>query len=167
LRAELHNGPSRDAGECLPPLQASRFLSVLATNGVLSLRPWGDEAWIEYTRKRRTLLGNFELLGLSHWILTAENRIRFQFLSHKVFRLLAPLAFLIMLFSSWLQRGFVFHVLFLAQVTFYLLGMFDRWIPSRTWLRSVSSLASFFLVVHRGALVGFIRWSSALGVAVS
>jgi cellulose synthase/poly-beta-1,6-N-acetylglucosamine synthase-like glycosyltransferase len=118
-----------------------------------------ESSEIEYTRKRRTLLGNFELLGLSHWILTAENRIRFQFLSHKVFRLLAPLAFLIMLFSSWLQRGFVFHVLFLAQVTFYLLGMFDRWIPSRTWLRSVSSLASFFLVVHRGALVGFIRWS--------
>jgi len=113
---------------------------------------------IEYQRKRRTLLGNYQLLKLSPWILRGQNRIRFQFLSHKVCRLLVPVALLAVFVSSFLLEGIFFRGLFYAQLAFYVLGLLERWLPAGTALRKLAALSSFFTVVHVSALAGFARW---------
>lgn len=112
----------------------------------------------EYQRKRRTLLGNYQLLRASRWILTAEDRIRFQFVSHKVCRLLVPFSLLILLFSSLLLEGPIFRCLFFTQLGFYVLAICDRLIPTGTPLRKLSSLANFFLIAHLGAVSGLVLW---------
>jgi cellulose synthase/poly-beta-1,6-N-acetylglucosamine synthase-like glycosyltransferase len=115
-------------------------------------------AEIEYQRKRRTLLGNYQLLAVSPWILTPRNRIWFQFISHKVCRLLIPVALLLTLTATLILRGLVFRGLLAAQLAFYALGLFERFLPQGTLLRKVSALSSFFTLVHIGAVTGFVRW---------
>lgn len=46
----------------------------------------------EFTRKVRTIAGNFQLLAREHWLLNPfRNRLWLQTISHKVLRLLSPL----------------------------------------------------------------------------
>jgi len=53
---------------------------------------WGSDA-MELARKVRTLTGNYQLMAWMPWLLhPGKNRLWWQFLSHKVLRLLTPLA---------------------------------------------------------------------------
>ncbi len=66
----------------------------------------------EFHRKVRTLAGNWQLLTEAPWLLSrSENPIFFEFISHKVLRLLAPWALATTLITSWSLRGFVFFSL--------------------------------------------------------
>src|SRR5690606_5212308 len=51
----------------------------------------------EKKRKIRTLTGNFQSFQHNKWLFTRKNPILWQFLSHKVFRLLVPYALAIAL----------------------------------------------------------------------
>ena len=53
----------------------------------------------EFWRKVRTLSGNYQLVQLAPWLLTRVNPIRFEFVSHKLLRLAAPLALTAMLIA--------------------------------------------------------------------
>ena len=46
----------------------------------------------EFRRKVRTLTGNYQLLQLAPWLLRRENPLRFDFISHKLTRLVVPFA---------------------------------------------------------------------------
>ena len=45
----------------------------------------------EFSRKVRTLTGNYQLLRLAPWLLSPANPLLFRFISHKLLRLLVPL----------------------------------------------------------------------------
>lgn len=113
---------------------------------------------IEFHRKRRTLFGNYQLLRLSPWILGGRNRIRFQFVSHKVCRLLVPYFLLLILVSSILLPGPFFRCLMFLQIAFYALGGLHRLIPDGTILRKVAAVANFFTVVNFSATSAFAFW---------
>jgi biofilm PGA synthesis N-glycosyltransferase PgaC len=75
---------------------------------------------LEFAKKKRTLMGNYELLvGLPELLLPGKNPIIVQFLSHKVGRLIVPWCLMALLMSNlFLLHGF--YLLFLlAQVLFY------------------------------------------------
>ncbi|MGI4757115.1 MAG: glycosyltransferase [Janthinobacterium lividum] len=55
----------------------------------------------EFQRKVRTLAGNFQLVRTCPWLLTRENRVWFQFVSHKLLRLVVPYALLMLVLSAW------------------------------------------------------------------
>jgi poly-beta-1,6-N-acetyl-D-glucosamine synthase len=60
----------------------------------------------ERRRKIRTLAGNFQSFGRNPWLFVPWlNPICWQFLSHKVFRLLVPYALLVLLATSLLLEG--------------------------------------------------------------
>ena len=46
----------------------------------------------EFSRKVRTLSGNYQLVRLAPWLLSSANPIRFEFVSHKLLRLTVPFA---------------------------------------------------------------------------
>jgi cellulose synthase/poly-beta-1,6-N-acetylglucosamine synthase-like glycosyltransferase len=54
----------------------------------------------EFNRKVRTLAGNFQLLQQAPWVLSRENRLRFELISHKLMRLLVPVLLVALLISS-------------------------------------------------------------------
>ena len=54
----------------------------------------------EFSRKVRTLTGNYQLLQLAPWLLSSANPLRFEFVSHKLLRLFAPFALVAALIAA-------------------------------------------------------------------
>lgn len=115
----------------------------------------------EWRRKVRTLMGNYQLPQLAPWLLTRENPVRFQYVSHKIFRLLVPFALLAALVSCALLPTLVFRVLLGAQVLFYgmaLTAPFTRWRLARvafTFVLLNSAAAAAFAKVAMGRRIAW------------
>lgn len=77
-----------------------------------------DSLGEEYYRKVRTLAGNWQLLALAPWLLSrSQNPIFFEFVSHKVLRLLAPWALIVTLLCAWgLSHILFFKLVFFGQI---------------------------------------------------
>src|SRR5262249_15855113 len=75
----------------------------------------------EFCRKVRTLRGNYQLMQLAPWLLTSANPLRFEFISHKIFRLFAPLALLALFISCLFLPQPVYRLALLLQAAFYAL----------------------------------------------
>jgi biofilm PGA synthesis N-glycosyltransferase PgaC len=85
----------------------------------------------EFTRKLRTIAGNFQLFLLRPWLLSpAHNRLWVQTVSHKLFRLLSPLLLATTFLANLVLAGEpAYRILLAAQILFYgaaLLGYLTR-----------------------------------------
>ncbi len=110
----------------------------------------------EFGRKVRTLGGNYQILFRMPRLLTFSNRLFWHFLSYKVGRLLLPWLLLAVLFSS-LRLTFLPKIIFLVfQLFFYLLAVFDPYIPQKTSLKKLSSPARTFVVLMAATLKGLL-----------
>jgi cellulose synthase/poly-beta-1,6-N-acetylglucosamine synthase-like glycosyltransferase len=78
----------------------------------------------EFKRKVRTLAGNYQLMWAAPWLLVPfMNPLWWQFVSHKVCRLLVPYALITMYGASWALLGKPYGAaLVVAQTGYYLLG---------------------------------------------
>jgi cellulose synthase/poly-beta-1,6-N-acetylglucosamine synthase-like glycosyltransferase len=111
----------------------------------------------EFRRKVRTLSGNFQLLSrMPSLLLPWRNPLWVQFFSHKLMRLVAPWAMLVMLGSSLLHGGDVWRIVFAAQVLFYGVGVAAGLGP-RGPFRVASPVASF-LLLNAAAWTAFWVW---------
>jgi len=77
----------------------------------------------EFYRKVRTLGGNYQLLQLAPWLLSGKNPLWFEFVSHKLLRLLVPFAMVGLLVSSAVLEGPFYRVCLWAQAGFYALSL--------------------------------------------
>ncbi len=113
----------------------------------------------EYARKVRTLSGNFQLLQLAPWLLSGSNRIRFEFVSHKLLRLVVPFALLAILFATLRISGVFYRVALIAQLTFYGLSVLA---PTKLLKHSpvahLADAAHTFVVLNTAAAVAFVRF---------
>ena len=112
----------------------------------------------EFQRKVRTLTGNYQLLQLAPWLLRRENPLRFDFISHKLIRLVVPFFLALALVTSGLLPGFLYRTAFWVQVGFYGLSVlgFTRW---RLGLLSrLVDGAHTFVVLNAAAVVAFGNW---------
>lgn len=74
----------------------------------------------EFKRKLRTLIGNFQSFAHHPWLFNPiKNPIWWQFLSHKVCRLIVPWALIILLPASAVAGGWWWSLVFTSQVVFY------------------------------------------------
>jgi cellulose synthase/poly-beta-1,6-N-acetylglucosamine synthase-like glycosyltransferase len=74
----------------------------------------------EFSRKVRTLAGNFQLLWrYPEWLIPTRNRVWFQYLSHKVGRLVVPPYLLLVLLSSAVLNEGLYAVAFHLQLLWY------------------------------------------------
>ncbi len=112
----------------------------------------------EFSRKVRTLSGNYQLLQLAPWLLTKANPIRFEFVSHKLLRLVAPLALLLALVSSAFLAGPVYRIAFVMQVAFYGLSLLGMAQLTRGWLARIADAALTFVVLNTAAVVAFTNF---------
>jgi cellulose synthase/poly-beta-1,6-N-acetylglucosamine synthase-like glycosyltransferase len=131
---------------------------------VLDLRARVYDSWPkslrgEFHRKVRTLAGNFQLLQLAPWLLSRQNRLRFELVSHKLLRLLVPILLVILLISSALlaNRSSLYAGALAAQVGFYLLATLGalRGIPV---LMRIAAPASAFCMLNAAVVVGFYKF---------
>jgi poly-beta-1,6-N-acetyl-D-glucosamine synthase len=113
----------------------------------------------ERQRKIRTLTGNFQSFARNPWLFSPlENPVWFQFLSHKVFRLLVPYALVSALVSSLASHDPYFRSFGLVQLACYGLAFASR--PFRALReRPLVSFISVFVELNVAAVVALCRFS--------
>lgn len=114
----------------------------------------------EFARKVRTLTGNYQLVQLAPWLLTADNPIRFELVSHKLCRLLVPFALAAALVSSAFLGGAFFRAVLVLQLGFYALGMLAIAQPGRGLVARGADAAFTFVLLNAAALVAFGKFVS-------
>jgi len=120
---------------------------------------WPKSLRGEFHRKVRTLAGNFQLLQLAPWLLSRQNRLRFELISHKLMRLLVPIFLVTLLVSSALlaNSSWFYAGACAGQIAFYTLGVLgaSRGIPI---LNRVAAPASAFCMLNAAVVVGFYKF---------
>jgi poly-beta-1,6-N-acetyl-D-glucosamine synthase len=115
----------------------------------------------EFTRKVRTLSGNYQLLQLAPWLLTSANPLRFQFVSHKVLRLVVPFALLATLLASFLTPGVFYRSAVILQLAFYTLSFLGlAHFLRRGPLARVADAARTFVLLNTAAAVAFANFAA-------
>lgn len=123
----------------------------------------------EFKRKVRTLAGNYQLIWVAPWLLVPwKNRLWWQFMSHKVCRLLVPYALISMYGASWMLLHQPYGAaLVVAQTGYYLLGVLAWALPALARRFRLAGLAGSFLSLNAAAAVapiafirgrGRVRW---------
>jgi poly-beta-1,6-N-acetyl-D-glucosamine synthase len=112
----------------------------------------------EFARKVRTLSGNYQLLRLAPWLLKSEDPLRFEFVSHKLMRLLVPFALAGMLISSALMDDIAYRIATVGQLAFYALGGIALARLRLGPLERVADAACTFVVLNAAALVAFMNF---------
>ncbi len=116
----------------------------------------------EFHRKVRTLAGNIQLIQLAPWVMNPfENRLFFQWFSHKICRLIAPYA----LFGLFVSPWFIGTPGYMAFGAVQLLAYAAALIGLRALLRGdkvrLVGVPASFLMLNGAAVVGF--WSVLSG----
>ena len=117
-----------------------------------------DKANDEFKRKLRTLTGNFQLVALLPALLVPRrNPIWFQFVSHKIMRLLVPWALLALFAVSIMLPQPIYRLALLAQMAFYGLGLAGILLPGRSRL-PLASTAGSFIMLNAAAFLACWAW---------
>jgi len=112
----------------------------------------------EFSRKVRTLSGNYQLLQLAPWLLGSENPIRFEFVSHKLSRLAVPFALMALLLASALLPQPLYRAALWAQLAFYALSLAALAGVKIGPLARIADPARTFVVLNSAAMVAFINF---------
>lgn len=113
----------------------------------------------EFRRKVRTLYGNYQLLRIAPWLLTAANPIRFEFVSHKLCRLGVPFALVGMILASLFLSGFIYRLPLAAALCLCILGAL-AFLPLHLGpLSRLTDLAWAFVLLNAAAIVAFFYFA--------
>ncbi len=114
----------------------------------------------EFTRKVRTLAGNFQLFVYCKELFNPfKSKVAIQFFSHKFLRAFSFL-FLIFAFGTniYLVNVYPYNLFMVAQIIFYLLAL-SGWIMERVSFKSkLFSIPYVFCMLNFAALKGFLNF---------
>lgn len=113
----------------------------------------------EFNRKVRTLSGNYQLVQLAPWLLTGRNPVRFEFISHKMMRLIVPFALGALLFASMFLAAPFYRVVLILQFIFYAMSVLAL---SRTLkggiLARLADASGTFVLLNGAAVVALANF---------
>jgi len=113
----------------------------------------------EFTRKVRTLTGNYQLCQLMPRLLLPTSLLVLRFYSHKLMRLLAPIFFIVLLATSAMlvsrpDVGIIYQAALVSQVVFYGSVLVAALSLKRNRRVPVLNFAYVFSLMNAAALVG-------------
>ncbi len=125
----------------------------------LVIDTWPGKTTGEYTRKVRTLAGNFQLLSAAPWLLTPKNRVLWQLISHKLLRLVVPYCFVALVVTSvFLGLNDTAFTCFAAlQIVFWLMAFVALRVRIPL-LHRLATPASALLVLNAAAVGGLYKF---------
>ena len=120
---------------------------------------WPAQVESEFRRKVRTLAGNFQLFQLAPWLFSPQNRVLFQFVSHKVMRLVVPY-FLILMFVCTVALAFVspVYAVFAGLQILTCLVAIVSLVYRIPVIHRFTAPAGALLVLNAAAVVGLYRF---------
>jgi len=113
----------------------------------------------EFTRKVRTIAGNYQLLFRQPWLLhPLRNRLWFQTLSHKFCRLLCPLCLFLVLAANLMLLSLPFYQMMLVvQILFYAAAFLVCF--SKKFSRSKAlGIPYAFCLLNWATVMGLVRY---------
>ena len=117
----------------------------------------GDDR--EYSRRVRTLTGNYQLLlSLPAVLNPLRNPIWLQFVFHKLGRLFSPLMLLGLMIGAMLARGIVYDVAFWLQAAFWTFAFSTYASRSKLRFAPLLALPYAFAVTQGAALRAFLHF---------
>ena len=125
-------------------------------------RAWDDPnqgTGREFSRKVRTLSGNYQLMQLAPWLLSGDNPLRFEFVSHKLLRLAVPFALAVLLLAPLFLMGVFYRGALLAQVIFYALSAISlSRLVRRGVVARLADAAGTFVLLNGAAVVALANF---------
>ncbi|HVG17436.1 MAG TPA: glycosyltransferase family 2 protein [Blastocatellia bacterium] len=127
-----------------------------------------DSASREFSRKVRTLMGNYQLCQLMPGLLVPSGVLLYQFYSHKLMRLAAPIFLLILLMTNALvvasppesagasYEASLYEASFAAQLLFYASVLAGGYLLRRNRRVRLLNFAYVFSVMNAAALLGLV-----------
>jgi poly-beta-1,6-N-acetyl-D-glucosamine synthase len=112
----------------------------------------------EFSRKVRTLSGNYQLVQFAPWLMGSQNPLRFRFICHKLLRLTVPFALAALLLASVMLSGPVYRTALAVQALFYGLSLLALLRLSLGPLARMSDAALTFVVLNSAAAVAFVNF---------
>lgn len=115
----------------------------------------------EFARKVRTLGGVVQtLIELPRWVGPLPARIWWQFMSHKILRLLVPYALAAAFVANLMLSGRLYQVTLAVQTSVYTLGVLGLFLPKRASRYPFLATPATFLMLNWAAVVGPIYFLS-------
>jgi biofilm PGA synthesis N-glycosyltransferase PgaC len=114
----------------------------------------------EFSRKVRTLSGNYQLVQLAPWLLTSENPMRFEFVSHKLSRLAVPFALLAILIASVFLPQPFYRIALGSQLAFYALSLAALADFKIGPLSPLADPARTFILLNSAAVIAFVNFAT-------
>lgn len=111
----------------------------------------------EFSRKVRTLTGNYQLLVLAPWLLSPANPLLFRFVSHKLLRLVVPLLLILTLATSGFSAGTFYRIIFWLQVLLYFIAILGAVNPPARRFKPVA-MANTFAMLNVAAALAFYNF---------
>jgi biofilm PGA synthesis N-glycosyltransferase PgaC len=118
----------------------------------------------EFSRKVRTINGNYQLLWLAPWLLSSANPILFRFVSHKLLRLLCPSLLIVILIASGMSAGPVYRVVFATQLVFYSVAALGAIFPPTRRIR-LFAITSTFVMLNAAAALALCHFVTGKNIA--
>jgi len=160
IRRELYVAmpPGTILDDVYVPMQVARTRRrvVFQPSAIARDRLFGEKGK-EFSRKVRTLTGNYQLLRLSPWLLSPANPLLFRFISHKLLRLMVPLLLVLMLLASAMAVGPLYRAVFWLQIAFYLLAACGTLSPPARKFKPVA-IANTFVMLNAAAALAFYNF---------
>jgi len=158
LYEELPQGAILD--DLLIPMRiAMRGYRVVFESGARAFDRIAPSYKVEFYRKVRTLTGNYQAMRLCPDLMNpGKNRLFWQFVSHKVTRLVAPFAALTLLFSNIVYHSGGYAYLLGIQMVAYGMALLG-WAFNSLGIRERWTTAAFtFCLLNYAALVSGLRF---------
>lgn len=111
----------------------------------------------EFSRKVRTLTGNYQLLRIAPWLLSPSNPLLLRFISHKLARLAVPAFLVVMLLASAAIGEPLYRSIFAVQLLFYGLAAIGMLFPMSKRFKPVA-IASTFVMLNAAAALAFFNF---------
>jgi cellulose synthase/poly-beta-1,6-N-acetylglucosamine synthase-like glycosyltransferase len=109
----------------------------------------------EFARKVRTLAGNFQAVALEPRLLSVRaNPVMFQFVSHKLLRLVVPYCCVAAWVTSALLPGPLYAAAFALQTLFYFLGVLNLTPLKTSPVATLFRISWTFIVLNAAAVMG-------------
>jgi len=109
----------------------------------------------EFSRKVRTLAGNYQAVAIEPRLLDPRaNPVLFQFVSHKLLRLLVPYCCIAAWVSSALVEAPFYRFAFIVQTVFYAAGLLNLTPLKSARLAALARVSWTFTVMNAAAVAG-------------
>lgn len=119
-----------------------------------------DDIRDEFTRKIRTLSGNYQLIVLEPSILNPlKNPVFFQFISHKMARLLVPFFMISLFISNFFLTSPIYRLFLVLQIGFYFSALVSKWAPNN-FLGIIMKAFNVIFMMNYAALMSFFKFMS-------